>query len=58
MKKSSKIILSALASAGVLAAAATAWAYPAWRSASGGVPLPCRRPDARTGPGDASGGSG
>ena len=29
MKKSSKIILSALASAGVLAAAATAWAYPA-----------------------------
>ena len=55
MKKSSKIILSALASAGVLAAAATAWAYPA---GSGGVPLPCRRPDARTGPGDASGGSG
>ena len=33
MKKSSKIILSALASAGVLAAAATAWAYPA-----GGTP--------------------
>mgnify|MGYP007020517356 CR=1 FL=1 len=31
MKKSSKIILSALASAGVLAAAATAWAYPAGR---------------------------
>lgn len=58
MKKSSKIILSALASAGVLAAAATAWAYPAGGQPQAGYRLPCRRPDARTGPGDASGGSG
>ena len=49
MKKSSKIILSALASAGVLAAAATAWAYPAGGQPQAGDPCPA---------GDASGGSG
>lgn len=38
MKKSSKIILSALASAGVLAAAATAWAYPAGGQPQAGYP--------------------
>ena len=44
MKKSSKIILSALASAGILAAAATAWAYPAGGQPQAGYPaLPAAR---------------
>ena len=50
MKKSSKIILSALASAGVLAAAATAWAYPAGGQPQAGYPCPAGGPMLGPGP--------
>ena len=50
MKKSSKIILSALASAGILAAAATAWAYPAGGQPQAGYPCPAGGPMLGPGP--------